>query len=961
MRRATPFPTRPMLATLCGLLIAACGGGAGGGGTAAETAGPTVERQAATPTAEAPAAPVTARALGTQSLLLTAPPTETPPTPAALPRPAGGQTWYVDSRLGDDSADGLGVDRAWRTLARLATAALQPGDRVVLACGSRWNETLRLARGGTAARPLFVGLPDGGCSDPPTIDGSVPLSPTAWVRGTGALQRLQLASTPMQLFGAADDDWVEAHHPNRDAKGPRWLALAADGDAVFHQDRHVSTRLVTGDDLRWGGPVSAATLRVRVRTAAFVVDDLPVASVAGRELLLATPTTYAVKAGWGYLLTGQAWMVDSAGEWHHDTATRTLTLHAGSADAPRLPSHATVLATGVDLQQLEHVVLEGLRVQRVGTGVRANAARSLRLRSLQLADIADRGLDAAASRDLALESSRIERTGTDAVFAGGIGGLIADGLVVRDNRIRASGVRLAGGVVRDLPRRSYATILAGRGATVSGNVVVDSGYIGIRVFEGSRVENNVVMGSCTVLDDCGAIYTLGAGNGSVIAGNLVIQARGNAAGKPAAAAGPHAQGLYLDDDASGLRVEGNTVIDADHGVHLHDAADNLLRGNRFWGNRFGQAWLQETRRRADGSGTLSGNRFESNLFAPLVGGVRSLIVETLLPQAQAFGSFDGNRYHDMATGRIASVQTASGLRQLDALDWFATPGLVSPGAADPAGTRSAADGHAGWWAQGGNAVPNGSLAQGPAGWAPWSPSAPAAQLATDSCEGRRCLRWVAGGGGGLLSSPNFSIEQGRWYRLTVDLAADGDAMPLRLVVRRGGGGRNGYETLSDRELALVAGRSLQRRSFWFQAMGTVRAGDPQTGDLGARIDFEGLPAGRTLGVGGVELVPVAPSADLLRSVALVNAGDGERRFDCPFTGDQAPLCSRLADLVEPGATARLVSWPLALPARGVRLLRSVEPGWVDADGDGVADAQDACPGTAPRQVVDAQGCALRQR
>lgn len=952
-----------MLASLCGLLMAACGGGVGSDAAAdVQASGPTITRQAAASAAEAAAVPVTALSLGTQSLLVTAPPTDTPPAPAALAWPAAGRTWHVDSRSGDDAADGLEPSRPWRSLSRLAAASLQPGDRVVLACGSRWSETLRLPRSGTAARPLRVGAPDGGCTEPPTIDGSVTLpAGPSWTPLAGGLHRVAFAATPLQLFTAADDDWVEAHHPNRDATGPRYLALAADGDAVFQQDRHVSTRLVTGDDLRWPAPPTAAGLRVRVRSAAFVVDDLPVSAVAGRELVLATPTTYAVKAGWGYLLTGQAWMVDSAGEWHHDAAARTLTVHGGGGTSPRLPTHATVLPTGVDLQQREHVVLEGLRVQRVGTGVRANGAVSLRLRSLQLADLADRGLDAAGSREVVLESSRIERTGTDAVFAGGIGGPMAEGLVVRDNRIRASGVRRVDGVTRDLPRRSYAAILAGRGATVGGNVVVDSGYIGIRVFDGSRVENNVVSGSCTVLDDCGAIYTLGAANGSRITGNLVLHARGNAAGKPASAAGPQAQGIYLDDDAAGVLVEGNTVIDADHGLHLHDAAGNHVNGNRFWGNRFGQAWLQETRRRADGSGTLAGNRFESNLFAPLVGGVRSLIVETLLPSAQAFGDFDGNRYHDAATGRIASVQTAAGVRTLDALDWFATPGLVSPAAADPAGSRTSADGHAGWWAEGGNVVPNGQLAQGAAGWAPWAPSAPAAQLGLDSCEGRRCLRWVAGGGGGLLSSPNFTLEQGRWYRLTVDLAADADSVPLRLVVRRGGGGRNGYEGLADRELALVASRTLQRRTFWFRATGTVRAADPLTGDLGARVDVDGLGAGRSLGLARLELVPVTPSANLMRSVALVNAGDAARRFDCPYGQAEPALCARLVDLAAPGGATQAVDWPLELPPRGVRLLRAVESGWADADGDGVPDAQDLCPATAARQAVDAQGCALRQR
>jgi parallel beta-helix repeat protein len=793
-----------------------------------------------------------------------------------------------------------------------------------------------------------------GCSQPPTIDGSIELPAAGWQRGSLGTWRQTLPAAPLQLFSGADP-WLPAHHPNRAASGPSFLTIASDGNVTMSNGLEVSTRLTVGADLALP---AAATLgpgtRVRVRTAAFVIDDLPVAGVDGRTLNLAAPSTYPLKAGWGYLLTGQAWMVDSPGEWFHDAASGQLTVQAhGDAGTVRLPANATVLTTGIDLQDRQHVVVDGLDIVKVGTGALLRGARQVQLRNTRIADVADRGIDAAASHAVVLQSNRIQRTGLDAVFAGGMAAEPAIGLVVRHHLIVQSGVLLEGETVQSLPRRSYAAILAGQQATVAGNVVIDSGYIGIRVFERSTVQDNVVIGACTVLDDCGGIYTLGAGNGSLISGNLVLRSRGNTAGKPRAAQAPQAQGIYIDDDASGVRVEGNTVIDADHGLHVHDAANNSLQGNRLYGNRVAQLWLQETR-----PGTLRANTVAGNQFAPVHALSRSLLAETAQASATAFGSFDGNRYFEPAPGRIGTVGTAALTRDLGALAWFGTAGLVSAAAPDAAGSHSGGQGHAAYTVAAGNLVPNGDMAASLAGWSHWNAAAPAGTLQRSTCNAGPCLRYTAGGPTGLVSSPNFSVEQGRWYRLTLDLATDGDGQTVQLVLRRGGGGANGYESLADRNLAFTAGTRLQRHSVVFQATRSVRAADPVTGDLGARVDIEGLPAGRVITLAQLEIVPITPYAAPRVSVVLVNAGDSPLDLPCPLPASQAALCRSLADLGRPGgpSEATRVSWPLPLPPRSSRILHGFEPALPDNDGDGIADWQDRCPGTPARQVVNATGC-----
>ena len=190
---------RRLVSVIASVLVAvgaaACGGGGGAGldGTQAST----VAAAALTPSAPASPMPAangldasaaagaaalgsdnapqtlsnsdvvgTARALSaTASLALEGVPEAPAPTPP-LVMPAGGRVFHVNSQAGDDRNDGRAATAPtgtasttgpWKSLARVMQSDLGPGDTLVLACGSTWNETLRVPANGTAARPVQIG------------------------------------------------------------------------------------------------------------------------------------------------------------------------------------------------------------------------------------------------------------------------------------------------------------------------------------------------------------------------------------------------------------------------------------------------------------------------------------------------------------------------------------------------------------------------------------------------------------------------------------------------------------------------------------------------------------------------------------------------------------------------------------------------------------------------------------
>lgn len=71
---------------------------------------------------------------------------------------AGARNYYVDSSKGNDSNSGFTPETAWRSLDRASTAALQPGDSLLLARGSWWEGRLDVSASGTADKPIVISV-----------------------------------------------------------------------------------------------------------------------------------------------------------------------------------------------------------------------------------------------------------------------------------------------------------------------------------------------------------------------------------------------------------------------------------------------------------------------------------------------------------------------------------------------------------------------------------------------------------------------------------------------------------------------------------------------------------------------------------------------------------------------------------------------------------------------------------
>lgn len=760
------------------------------------------------------------------------------------------------------------------------------------------------------------------------------------------------AVTPRQVF--VDSDQLNiAHHPNRGFNPSRPQSVY-----LTNAENTGRSYLATGSDLVLpGGATLAPGIGVRVLGYSWVLDERTVTSVQGNRLYFNTPTTLALERGWGYYLFGALWMLDRPGEWYFDAGSKTLYTWMPDGGAPGSRVAAGHMDVGIDVSGLSYVTIDGLFVRRVGTGVRMRNTNGVVLRNSVIADTAGQGIDAVLARNAAIENNVIRQTGREAIFAADyINGGTASALRVTGNDITDSGMRVKNGVVVSLPVGTGATILPGLQAMVTNNRVINSAYMGVYPLVGATITDNSFENSCMVLDDCAAIYIHGRNHNSTVARNLVIHARGTTDGKPLDGES-QAQGIYLDENADNVSVIGNTVVDADNGIQLHNVGGNRVEENTLYGNRRYQLWMQEDSTDVRAQGDLFSNVISKNLFFP-TGNGPSIAQDTIYSNTHSFATYDYNRYSTLLSPRIAAEQWNGGWGGFTFAQWQQarnSSGVLRN--LDPNGSEVAGRGYATSRVTGGTIMFNGDFASGISRWAVWNATAPYAQSFYESCTPGRCLRFVAGASPSILSSPNFSIVKDRWYRASFDLRAGTDGQGVAVVVRRGGGGANGYEWLMPAPEGITATTAWKRYSFVFKATQSVNENDPVTQDRGARLDFDRIQPGQTITISNVEIVPVSPVDASLKTHILYNPDRAAAALRCPQEASDPAVCGRYVRFTDGAA----VSWPYAVQPRRSEIIYAQDTSLADADGDGIANTQDACAGSPAGAAVNAAGCALGQR
>lgn len=757
---------------------------------------------------------------------------------------------------------------------------------------------------------------------------------------------------------------LPAHHPNHgvDPANPRslYLPLARDADArtrvLGTVTKTGSSFLPLGSELILPSGTTLVGANVRVRSRPWTLEERRITSVSSGNAMLDGDTDFPLKQGFGYFLTGARWMLDAPGEWFADTAANQLVLQMPDNSFPQGRVSVVHLTRGIDLSRAMHIVVEGLRVTRTFIGVDLARSTSVHLRNCIIENTVDEGVDISGATATVVQATRFWRTGSDAIGVT-LSGMPAWQATISRNSIRESGVRYGPDGVTSLPVASYGAIRSGVDGTVTENTIVGAGYSGIVPSSGGSIVNNVIERTCMILDDCGGIYAFGQGLNLTISGNIIRDLEGTNDGKPASEYNlAHAVGIYLDEHSSQATVTSNTVVNAQYGIQLHNAFNNIVRANTLYGNRTYQLWLQEGRKDVRATGDIFGNAITDNVLVP-TGFAFGLSLDSAFASTSSFATFDRNVYSTLASPTIAREKWTGTELSHTFATWRAAKNTDgSSRLLDVNGFAVAPTGYTSFEVAGPNMVSNANFAAGLEGWARWNEIAPKAAINQDGCGTVPCVKLVPGASSSLLSSPHLSTVAGQTYRFTVDIRGSVDNQKIVLAPRRGGGGDNGYEVVADQRFNFFVSTGWRRFVVVFTANKTISAGDPATKDVGVRLDLQQVQTGQPIWVRNMELVPLRPVGTTLRTAILSNPTATTIAVPCPDALTFPVACGQYVRF----QNASAVQWPLSVAPYASQLVYTRDSTLVDTDSDGIADVQDLCPGTAALAQTNASGCALGQ-
>jgi parallel beta-helix repeat protein len=445
------------------------------------------------------------------------------------------------------------------------------GSVVELQCGRVYRGTLDL-NGKSNVTVRTVGT----CGKATITPGQ---SVTGWMPHQGNIYSAPIAFDVAQVLVDGRPQ-MQAHWPSR---SQTW-AKASSSDAVS------LTYAMPNNDL-----VGATMV---FRAFEWSIDARKINAYANNVMTLESTGNpafdgYAPSGQVSFYVEGKLWMLDEPGEWA--VSDGRLYVWTPDGKSPEGRVSASPGQHGIDAESSSGVTIDNVRIYGAANGINAVNASGLTVSGTDIINSSESGLVNSGGSALSVTNISVRNSRHDGILVrwGGSGESIKNSLIDGSGNI-------------GMPTNTHAAIyLAGStGATVSGNTVTNSGYIGIRFFRRAVVSGNTVDGACLILTDCGGLYT-SARDGLPLNSQVTANTIRNIGTLHRLA-----WGIQLDDSANAVTISDNSISSSGNGVMIFDSFDNSITGNRFAQNTQAHIQMAETA----SSTSVRNNRVTGNSF-----------------------------------------------------------------------------------------------------------------------------------------------------------------------------------------------------------------------------------------------------------------------------------------------------------------------------------------------------------
>ena len=546
--------------------------------------------------------------------------------------------YYFSSTSGNDSrtaSQATNQATPWRSIDKLNSimGSLQPGDRVLFQRGDTFYGNIKLNKSGASGRPITFGAYGSGAR--PIITSLVTLS--NWTHVGNGVYESHSPSFGSTVNVVLVDNAVQemGRYPNSDAPNSGYLTIEA-----TNGNNSVSNGKLSSS-ANWKGA------EVVIRKSHWTIDRHPVNSHSGNTIVFQPVSgTYKPVRNYGFFVQGHVKTLDKFGEWYYNASSKKLSVYFGAKN----PGSVTVQASALDnlvtnVSKVEHIVFDQLAFKGANKiAVSIHNAGHVQIKNSEIAFSGENAAYFTNLPNLTLENSVVSYSQNSGVI---LNHNTPNAKIV-NNKIENTNV--FHGMGKTGIGSGNGLEVASDNSLVEYNEVINTGYVGIR-FGGNNtiVNNNFINNYCLLKDDGGGIYTwTGPANtenhGRKITNNIVMNGVGSKDGTPLqnTSSNSVAEGIYLDDNATGVEITNNTVANVSgKGIFIHNGRNFTINSNTVYNSGVQLALTHDNL----GNAIRNGKIFD-NIFFSKSKSQKSANILTVKPEndLKEMGSFDRNYY-----------------------------------------------------------------------------------------------------------------------------------------------------------------------------------------------------------------------------------------------------------------------------------------------------------------------------
>jgi parallel beta-helix repeat protein len=553
-----------------------------------------------------------------------------------------GIDYYFSNSGNDEINTGKNQSDPFKSITKLNTLSLNPGDHIFFKRGETFNGQINLINSGTSSN--YISFDVYGTGPNPIITGAVKIKDWKVYSGNMYVADVPLVNDNINQLFINKSLMTLARYPNTG-----YLKIDSSSGKT-----NLTSDALTQTDGYWQGANLIA------RTERWVYENKKVADFKEGTLYLTSPSAYSFKPGYGFFLNNKLSELDAAGEWYYDAQTKKVYLIAPDQQDPNnLNIEVSIYNYGFYINQQRYISINNLTIctqnldgifanacsnifisntsilstYRNGISTGYNGGSNIRIINNSFSDIGNNGIDIGHSTFSTIQGNTLKKIALNA----GMGGS-GDG--------------------------KYIGIIGGTDSYIGSNVLDSIGYNGIHFNSRDTVAFNIVNNTCLIKDDGAGIYCYKS-NHAVIKNNIVLAVKGNG-DATLKEFQTSAHGIYIDDSSSYCSLLNNTVVNADYGIFVHNAFNNTLKGNVLYNNRKAQLALQNDRNVAENV-SVKENMISGNVFYSLNPDQFCMYFWTYKNTMTDFGTFDRNYYcnpySDVLIKTISAPEYPSGTLQ----------------------------------------------------------------------------------------------------------------------------------------------------------------------------------------------------------------------------------------------------------------------------------------------------------